>query len=363
MKILHFVTGGFSGATQVAVDLCLASIQSNDAEVLLVLRRKRNTDNARVQALVKLGLNVQVVPGWSHMATIFALYKIAKNFQPDILAAHGFSEHLWGRYAGLLANVPNLVHIEHNSKERYSRWKLWQAKWLAKRTAAIIGVSEGVRNGLLERGFPAEICKPIPNGINLDHFQEDALRPWDNREHTIIMASRFARQKDQSTLIEALGILKLKGIHPKLELAGLGKKRLIKKAQQQTLVLNLQQQVQFLGQVKGLPSVLMNRQIFILSTHYEGMPLALVEAMAAGCACIGTNVVGVREVIDDGINGLLVPENDAQALADAIEKLITKPEQARLIAQSAREKAIRCYGMSTMYKGYAALFREITGTL
>jgi glycosyltransferase involved in cell wall biosynthesis len=363
LKVLHFVTGGFSGATQVAVDLCLASIQSNDAEVLLVLRRKRNTDNARVLALAKLGLNVQVVPGWSHMATIFALYKIAKNFQPDILAAHGFSEHLWGRYAGLLANVPHLVHIEHNSKERYSRWQLWQAKWLARRTAAIVGVSEGVRNALLERGFPAEICKAIPNGINLDKFQEDALIPWDNREHTIIMASRFARQKDQSTLIEALGILKLKGIHPKLEFAGLGKKRLIKKAQQQTLALNIQQQVQFLGQVKGLPSVLMNRQIFILSTHYEGMPLALVEAMAAGCACIGTNVVGVREVIDDGINGLLVPENDAQALADAIEKLITKPKQAHLIAQSAREKAIRCYGMSTMYKGYATLFREITGTL
>jgi glycosyltransferase involved in cell wall biosynthesis len=363
LKILHFVTGGFSGATQVAVDLCMASIQSHDAEVLLVLRRKKNTDNARVQALVKLGLNVQVVPGWSHMATIFALYKIAKKFQPDILVAHGFSEHLWGRYAGLLAKVPHLVHVEHNSKERYSRWRLWQAQWLAQRTAAIVGVSEGVKNALLERGFPAEICKAIPNGINLDHFQENALIPWGHRQQTIIMASRFARQKDQSTLIEALGILKRKGIHHQLEFAGLGKNRLIKKAQQQTLALNIEQQVQFLGQVKGLSSVLMNRQIFILSTHYEGMPLALVEAMAAGCACIGTNVVGVREVIDDGINGLLVPENDAPALAKAIEKLITNPEQAHLMARAAREKAIRCYGMSTMYKGYATLFREITGTL
>ncbi len=361
MKVLHFVTGGFSGATQVAVDLCLAAVQSHDTEVLLVLRRKRNTDNARIQALIKLGLNIQVVPGWSHVATVFALYKIAKKFQPDILVAHGFSEHLWGRYAGLLAKVPHLVHIEHNSKERYSRWRLWQAQWLAKRTAAIIGVSEGVRYALCELGFPADRCRAIPNGVNLDPFQADTLISWDDREKSIIMASRFARQKDQGTLIEALGILQRKGIQAKLEFAGLGKTRLLKKAQEQVLTLDLQHQVHFLGQVKGLPSVLMNRQIFVLSTHYEGMPLALVEAMAAGCACIGTNVVGVREVIDDGITGLLVPENDAQALAEAIEKLITDPEQARLMAKAAREKAIRCYSMSTMYKGYSNLFREITG--
>lgn len=363
MKILHFVTGGFSGATQVAVDLCLAAVESQDAEVLLVLRRKKNTDNARIQALIKLGLQVEVVPGWSHWATIFALYKIAKHFQPNILVAHGFSEHLWGRYAGLLAKVPHLVHIEHNSKERYSRWRLWQAKWLARRTAAIVGVSEGVRHALCERGFPAGMCRAIPNGINMDHFQDTDLIPWGKREKSILMASRFARQKDQGTLIEALAILKQKGIQPKLELAGLGKNRLIKKAQQQAQALSLQQQVQFLGQVQGLHTLLMNRQIFVLSTHYEGMPLALVEAMAAGCACIGTNVVGVREVIDDGINGLLVPENNAQALAEAIEKLILDPQQAYLMAQAAREKAIRCYSMSVMYKGYANLFREITGNL
>lgn len=356
------MTGGFSGATQVAVDLCLAAVQSHDAEVLLVLRRKRNTDNARIQALIDLGLNVQVVPGWAHLATVIALYKIAKKFQPDILVAHGFSEHLWGRYAGLLAKVPHLVHVEHNSRERYSRWRLWQAQWLAQRTAAIVGVSEGVRTALLEHGFPADICKAIPNGVNLHHFQETALTPWENREKTIIMASRFAKQKDQGTLIEALAILQRKGIQATLEFAGLGKNRLIEKAQQRVSTLNLQMSVKFLGQVQDLPSRLMSRKIFVLSTHYEGMPLALVEAMAAGCACIGTNVVGVREVIDDGVNGLLVPENDAQALADAIENLITHPEQARLMAQAARRKAIRCYGRSTMYKGYATMFREIART-
>ncbi|MEG2629469.1 MAG: glycosyltransferase, partial [Comamonas sp.] len=117
MRVLHFVTGGFSGATQVAVDLCLAARRSQSMPVLLVLRRKRNTDAARVQALRDQGLDVRVVPGWSHAATIWALRRIARDCKPDILVAHGFSDHLWGRYAGLLAGVPKLVHVEHNSRE------------------------------------------------------------------------------------------------------------------------------------------------------------------------------------------------------------------------------------------------------
>jgi hypothetical protein len=76
------------------------------------------------------------------------------RFRPDILVAHGFSEHLWGRYAGLLAQVPHLVHVEHNTRERYTRWRLKQTRWLAARTDRIVGCSEGVRLRLLEMGMP-----------------------------------------------------------------------------------------------------------------------------------------------------------------------------------------------------------------
>ena len=123
-----------------------------------VLRRKRNIDAVRVQAFRDQGLDVHVVHGWSHVATVLALRKIALEWRPDILVAHGFSEHLWGRYAGLLAKAPNLVHVEHSSRERYTFWRLAQARWPAQRTAAIEGVSEGVRQSLLELGFPPEGC-------------------------------------------------------------------------------------------------------------------------------------------------------------------------------------------------------------
>lgn len=359
MRVLHFVTGGFSGATQVAVDLCLAARRSQSMPVLLVLRRKRNTDAARVQALRDQGLDVRVVPGWSHAATIWALRKIALEWKPDILVAHGFSDHLWGRYAGLLAGVPKLLHVEHNSRERYTWWRLKQALWLDRRSAASVGVSRGVRDRLLELGFARERCVAIPNGIDLARFPADQLQPWAQRAPAIVMASRFARQKDHATLIEALALLGQQGLRPRLYLAGGGKARLRDQARALAEKRGLAAQVEFMGQVAQLPQFLMRQQIFVLSTHYEGMPLALTEAMAAGCACIGSDVVGVREVIDAGRTGLLVPEGDAAALAQALRTLLEQPAYAQALAQAARAEAEAAFDVSVMQAGYEALLRRV----
>ena len=115
LRVLHFVTGGFSGATQVAVDLALSGSQQDGMQTMLVLRRKRNTDAARVQALRQAGLQLEIVPGWSHLATIWALWRLCRTWRPDVLVAHGFPEHLLGRWAGFWARVPllllSLIHI------------------------------------------------------------------------------------------------------------------------------------------------------------------------------------------------------------------------------------------------------------
>ena len=352
---MHFVTGGFSGATQVAVDLCLATRGSDAMEAMLVLRRKRNTDAARVEALRAQGLRVWVVPGWSHAATIFALRQLAMEQRPDVLVAHGFSDHIWGRCAGLWARVPHLIHVEHNSRERYTRWRLAQSRWLARRSAALVGVSDGVRDRLIELGFPAERCLAIPNGIDLERFPAAQLLPMAERLPAVMMASRFARQKDQTTLIEALALLAQKGLRPPLYFAGLGKKALLKRAQALVRARGLETQVQFLGQVSDLPQRLMRTPLFVLATHYEGMPLALVEAMAAGCACVASDVVGVRGVIEPGQTGELVPEADPAALAAVLERLLTHPADMARLGQAARQAAEARFGRHLMQARYAQL--------
>jgi len=352
-RVLHFVTGGFSGATQVAVDLALAELASEQLEPLLVLRKKRNTDLVRVQALRERGLQVWVLPGWSHAATIWALRKLCLEQRPDVLVAHGFPEHLLGRWAGLWAGVPKLVQVEHNTRERYTRWRLWQARWLSRRSAKLVGVSQGVRQRLVELDMPAELTVAIPNGIALERFVEPL--PFDQREAALVMSARFARQKDHLTLIRAMGLLKDRGLAPSLRLAGAGKASYRQAAEAEVARLGLTDQVRFLGHHAAMPALLMSTQLCVLATHWEGMPLALVEGMAAGCACVASLVPGVEGLLEEGVTGLLVAEGDASALADALERLLRDPALAARLGAAARQRALAEHGLGLMAQRYEAL--------
>lgn len=356
LRVLHFVTGGFSGATQVAVDLCLAAQGDPRLQTLLVLRRKRSTSDGRVQALRAQGLQVRVVSNWLHALTVWELRRIIRTWNPDAVFAHGFSDHIWGRQAAVAEGVPSIFHVEHNSRERYTPRRLRQALALAPHTRASIGVSEGVRASLIERGFPPGQCVAIPNGIALERFP-DSLLPecWQAREPVIVMASRFARQKDQASLIRALPLLRERGLTPSLYLAGAGSQRIMRRMQALVRRLDLQQQVHFLGNVSDLPQRLAASRIFVLSTRWEGMPLALVEAMAAGCACIGADVVGVREIIDHEQTGLLVPPAAPLALADALQRLLQEPALAEKLGRAARARALSEHGHARMWQRYRAL--------
>ena len=356
VRVLHFVTGGFSGgSTQVAIQLVNAGMASDRVEPLLVLRRKRRGDPARIAELRAAGMPLHVVPGWSRLATILALVRLCRGFRPDVLVAHGFSEHLWGRYAGLLAGVPHLVHVEHNTRERYSRWRLAQSRWLARRTSRIVGCSEGVRQVLLDMGMPPERTVAIPNGICQQAFAGADAQPVATRVAGIVMVARFARQKDHETLLRALALLRERGLRPPLLLAGGGKARHRAPLERLAAELGLGAQVRFLGVVRNVPELLIGHRIAVLSTHYEGMPLALIEGMAAGCAVVGSAVPGVREVLDDGVDGLLVPEADAPALADALERLLRDDALAERLGQAARARALRGYGRALMNERYEAL--------
>ncbi|WP_207949506.1 glycosyltransferase [Luteimonas aestuarii] len=359
-RVLHFVTGGFSGgATQVALQLVEAARSGAAIEPLLVLRRKRRGDPARIEELRRNGVPLRVVPGWTHWASILALVRVCREFQPDVLVAHGFSEHLWGRYAALLAHVPRIVHVEHNTRERYTRWRLAQARWLARRTHRIVGCSEGVREALLAMGMPPGRTIAIPNGIRLEPFADAEAHPLPARTPGIVMVSRFSKQKDHATLLRAVALLRERGLRPPVVLAGGGKALHRRPLEKLALSLGLAGQVDFAGVIRNVPEVLVSHRIAVLSTHYEGMPLALLEGMAAGCAAIGSAVPGVREVIEDGVDGLLVPESDPVALADALERVLRDDAFAARLGKQARRTALARYGRERMNQRYEALFIDL----
>ena len=360
IRVLHFVTGGFSGgATQVAIALVNAARDSAAVEPLLVLRRKRRTDPVRIAELERAGTPLRTVPGWSHLATVLALVRLCREFRPDVLVAHGFSEHLWGRYAGLLAGVPHLVHVEHNTRERYTAWRRAQTRWLAQRTARIVGCSDGVRDALLAMGMPPERTVSIPNGIRLEPFVAADGVEFEQREPGIVMVARYSRQKDHATLLRAVALLRERGLAPVVHLAGAGKAQHRGPVEQLARDLGIEAQVRVLGLHRDVPGLLMGQRVCVLSTHYEGMPLALIEGMAAGCAVVGSAVPGVREVIDDGVDGRLVAPRDPVALADALESLLRDTPVAARLGAAARRSAQIKYGRELMNRRYEALFVEL----
>lgn len=358
MKVLHFVTGGFSGATKVAIDLVFAHNQTDTVESLLVLRRKKTTVSERLAELDQKNINYRVITGSTHLATIYELKKLCEQWQPDILVAHGFPEHLLGRRAGLMARVPYLIQVEHNSKERYNPWTLYQTRQLSKSTAKVIAVSKGVAAELSKQGLNASI-QTISNGIDSQRYGGTAMLPITDRPNHLIMVGRYAKSKDHITLIEALYKLKQQNVTPTLTLIGSGRARYKKAIHKLVTDYGLQDQLDFIEYSSEVDKLLMQHKIFIMSSRFEGLNLAVLEAMASGCLVIGSRAVGVEELIDDQQDGFLFPVGDADRLAEIIKKVLSELAAYQKLTTAAREKVLRSYDKTHVSEAYYQLFEKL----
>lgn len=358
LRVLHFVTGGFSGATKVAIDLVEAHNQIQSTENLLVLRRKKTTVPEKLAELEEKNVDYRVITGATHIATVQELKKLCEKWQPDILVAHGFPEHLLGRRAGLLAKVPHLVQVEHNSKERYTPWKLYQTRKLSKSTARIVAVSEGVAQVLSQQGLKAPI-QAIPNGIDTARFGGAELFQVTERPKDIIMVGRYAKSKDHVTLIKALYQLKKRGINSTLTLVGSGRKRYQKEIHNLVKGYDLQNQVTFIEYSNEVEKLLLQHKIFVMSSRFEGLNLAVLEAMASGCIVVGSTAMGVKELIDDKKDGFLFPVGAAAELADIIATVLSNPSNYQALATAAREKVLVHYDKKQVTQAYYQLFQDL----
>ena len=362
LRVMHMASGGFSGATQVALDLTLGGQAHHDT--LLVLRSKRRTPQDRVQRLRQQGVPLALLPGWSHAATVWALRGLCHEWKPDIVVGHGFPEHLLARWAAHWAGVPHLVQVEHNMRERYTAFKRWQVSQLAPHTEVFVGVSDAVSGVLRGMGLPAARVQTIRNGTHLDAYASSEQQVFEHREPAILMAARFGAQKDHETLIRSLvPLAERHGLRPPLRLAGGGSKRHLERAQALAASLGVQSQVEFLGHRSDVPQLLMRHQVAALSTHYEGLPLSLAEAMAAGCAVLGSDVAAVRETLGNGQWGALPAAGDPEAWADALAAVWQQPQASAERASQARAHARQHLTRERMVQDYAALFDRLMGRL
>ncbi len=190
-------------------------------------------------------------------------------------------------------------------------------------------------NGALEK-FPKYIqkkCTILPNPMNPSFVRK---RYVGDREKSIVMVARLHENKNQSMVMEAFKEATTDRFQDyKLVFYGDGPDRI--KLQHHAASLGLGNRVEFKGNVKHVAEHIEKAKLFILASDHEGMPNSLIEAMSLGLACISTDCPcgGPRDLITDGINGLLIPVGDKKALAEAIVKVLSNDNLAENLGEAA----------------------------
>lgn len=227
-----------------------------------------------------------------------------------------------------------------------------------------IAVSEGNRQLLIEQyGFPPEQLLLIPNSVDVQQFQPQSPA-CDLRTHwhvpldvpLIGMVGRLSYQKGHTVLFEALPQVWEAFPHVHVVLVGDGELR--SELQTQTAQIDTNGRIHFVGQQHDMPKVLSTFDLFVLSSRYEGLSFAVLEAMATQQAIVATAVDGTSEVIEDGHTGLLVPPNDARALADAMIQLLGDPAARYRMGKAAREVVMTRFNQQQMLEHTFALYKQ-----
>lgn len=270
------------------------------------------------------------------------LVSLARKRQARILHVHGYSAADFGRLAARIAGAKLVLH-EHFADPRMPAYQALADRALRRLAAGAIAVSRSTREFLVrERFVPEDRVRLIWNGAPLDEFapvpRERGVRvrrelglPEDAPLFGTI--GRLNAQKGHRFLIDAAAIVLARRPEARVLVAGDGD--LMDELRGQAARLSLSDRVVFAGHRSDVPDLLGALDVFCLSSLYEGTPLALFEAMAAGKPIVSTAVDGCREVLEDGATALLVPASDAQALAAAIERLLADADLRRRLAQAA----------------------------
>lgn len=341
-KILSIVSGNPSGSLNIAIDIS-NYLKTKGYEVIDIFRKYNNTD---LKGII-------VIKDKFTIDYILSLGEFIRHSKPDLIIVHGYSTHIWTKLALVYAKIPvKLIHVEHNT-EKYTPFRRYLTRKLDKYTNKYICVSKGVANHLIKQGIDKSKVEVIYNGIDIQSFD---LPKEKHDIFTVGMVARFSKQKDQMTLIKAIEYLvKEKQENINLVLMGVGKTR--KKCEQYIVEHNLSDNIKIIeGNIK---EILPKLDVFVLATHYEGLPLVLCEAMASKTSIIATNVAGVNEIILDNKTGLLVEENNEFDLADNIIKLKEDITLRNLLVKEADKFIHKQFNLELMYKNYERRIKDI----
>jgi glycosyltransferase involved in cell wall biosynthesis len=290
------------------------------------------------------------------------LVTLCRRLRPEIVHANSSKAGLLALAAARFTGVRARVFTAHG----------WAHGWYPGRAGALYLAAERLTGRLASRvvcvseselraGIAARTCRSaqtilIPNAVDVAAFPR-AVHASEVPE--VLSVTRLAPPKDAGTLLGALA--ELDGTPFRARLVGDGRDRV--DVERELERLGLDGRVELLGERDDVPELLAGSDVFVLSSRAEGMPLAILEAMAAGLPVVASDVGGIGELVVDGETGVLVRPGDRDALAAALERVAGDGALRKRMGAAARARAEALFDLPRFLEAHAALYeRELTAS-
>jgi glycosyltransferase involved in cell wall biosynthesis len=366
--VVHFTDSTeFAGAEQ-AILTMLAALDSSRWKLLLVHHPHEELERL-VNGAAALGVQTVAVPrmdpGWQGIERVPGFARRLRSLRPAIVHFH-LTWPLACQYAilaGRFARAGALVATSHLYVETAmtARARL-QQRILSRLVDRYLAVSCAVKEDLVANlGWPEKRIDVVHNGVVIpaDLPKVDQVLRRDltggSGGAIVLLPARLAAQKGQSVLLQAApGVAGANFVF-----AGDGPDRAALAAQVSQL--NLDDRVTFLGRRRDVPALIAAADLVVLPSWYEGLPLAVLEAMAAGRPVVASRIPGIQEIITEGTDGVLFEPGDAADLARAINEVLADPGKARRLGAAARQTVSGGFSAEVMADRVGQVYAALLG--
>jgi glycosyltransferase involved in cell wall biosynthesis len=315
------------------------------------------------------GASVTCFGGASHLTMLgrtARLSRFLRDEQVDLVHCHLPTAGIVGRFAARIAGVP-VVYTEHNKPEWYRKPTFLLNAWTYELQKQVIAVSASVEESIRRYIRPRVPVTVIRNGIDASLFRRpDAADAtvrarFDIPPHAVVVGNvaAFIPQKRLDDWIRAAQIIHGHHIGVRFLLVGEGPQEA--QLARQIAELGLDGVVHLCGVQSDVRPYLAAMDIYMMSSAFEGLPVALLEAMAMQCAPVCTAVGGIPEVLRDGSNGLLTQPGRPEDLAQAVIGLLGDPQHIRSFGNAARDTVLREFSIERMTREVESLYMKVLG--
>ena len=362
MQITHDLNIG--GLQRVVVDLAKRMDKDRFHVSVCALREGGPLE----KELADDGIEVIRMPAMNNRADYFRFWKLYKAMiekKPAVIHTHNTEPLTDGVPAALLARVPVKVHTDHARRFPDKKRYMFAERLLSHFLCQFVAVSEHTKGNLVryEKIHPDKI-KVVLNGIagekygsRIDREKKKAELGIDPSKSPILgVAARLTKQKGISYLLQATKMLC--NDFPDVLLLIAGEGELWDRLHAEVKELVIERNVLFLGPRLDIHEILQIQDIFILPSLFEGLPLVLLEAMAASLPIVATDVGGTRQAVRDGANGFLVPSEDASGLYAAIKRLAENQAMRETFSRNSLERFQKEFTLERMVRTYEQIYQN-----